>query len=93
MKNTQVINQQKKACMKNLRYFLDQSTQSTDVKKQLHSTVNLDMTFHKTAGESNMHVGFGYVPQTICNQTWGKVSVLNDNELIISNKQVINQLR
>ena len=51
MQYTQINNQQKYACVKNLKYILDQSKQSIDVNKQLHSTGTLAMTLYKPAGK------------------------------------------
>ena len=49
-----------------LKYILDQAKESIDANKSEHLTGTLATNFHKTLGETNMYIQFGYVPQTIC---------------------------
>ena len=45
------------------------SKKSIEENKSEHPTGTLGTTFHKSSGEENPFVQFGYVPQTICNHT------------------------
>ena len=59
------MNQQKKAWNKNLKDILDQAKQSIDENKSERPTGTLATTLHKSAGEANTYVRFGYVPHKI----------------------------
>ena len=88
---TRFNNQQKKDWIKNLTDILDQENQSFEVNKYEHPNVTLTTTFHKSVGEENLYVWFGYRPQKICNHTWRKVPGSMNNYTISANKQVNNQ--
>ena len=49
---------------------------------EITKTGTLSTTSHKTAGEENMCVRFGYGPLTICNHTWRQVSGLINSDKI-----------
>ena len=88
---TQVLNQQRKSWMMNLKYILDKSKQYIDVKKYENPTGTLDTTFLKPVVGVNPFVRFGYDPQTICNHTQGQVSGSMNADPINTNKQFINR--
>ena len=75
MQQTKINNQQKKACMNNLKDSLDKANISIDVKKSEHPTGILTMTLHKPAGEPNPYVQFKYIPQKIYKHAQGQVSI------------------
>ena len=77
----------------NSKEILDQEKQSIESKKSEHPTWTLVTTFHKAAGEANLYAHFGYNPQTISNNTQGKVSGPMYDYWINANKQVNNYLR
>ena len=92
MQNKQVKNQQNKDWTNNLKYILDKK-QSIEVNKSEHPTVTLSTTPHKTVGEANLYVHFGYGPQTIHNNTQRQVSGSMNADPINANKQVNNKQR
>ena len=92
MKNTQVNNQQKKACSINLKDFLYQWKQSIEVNDKLQTTRTLAKTLLEPTGEENLYVQFVYVQQKICNHTQGQVLVSMNTDPINTNKQINNQL-
>ena len=71
--------------------ILDQSKQSSEVKKSEHPNVNLAATFYKPAGGANIYFRFGYVPQTNFNNTQEQVSVSINADLINANKMFNNK--
>ena len=78
---------------KEIEGYLDQSKQSIEANNSEHPTGTLAMTFHRTVGETNMYVWFGYIPQTICNNTQGQVSGSMNADQINVNKHVKSQRR
>ena len=62
----QVNNQQNKAWTKNLKDILHQAKQSFKPDKSEQPTSTLTKTIHKTVGEANLYVQFGYAPHKIC---------------------------
>ena len=93
MENTLVKNKQRTYFANNLKEILDQAKQVINVNKQLHPTSTLITTFLDPARERNSYVWFGFIPQTICYHTWGKVLVSINDDMINVNKQVNNQQR
>ena len=64
-----------------------------DVTKDEHPTITLVVTLIKPAGEANMYVRFGCIPQKTFYQTQGKVPGSMNTDLINAKKQVNNKLR
>ena len=80
------------ANLNNLRNFLG-TNQFIDGNRCNHKTGALTANFHKPAGEENLYVQFGYVPQKKFNHIQGQVSgLMNADTINMIHTQVINKI-